>query len=308
MIKQKTIRTSVSMTGIGLHSGLKVQMNVIPAGINTGIVFRRVDLHPAVDIPLRAESINETTLATTIFNDDGVRVSTIEHLLSAISGLGIDNLLIELNAGEIPIVDGSSAPFVYLLLNDAGVIEQSAPKKFLKINEEIRVELDGKWATLAPFNGFHLDFTIDFNHPAISSDNKRYTTTLNPEVYIAEISRARTFGFLRDVEYLQSKGLGLGASLDNAIGLDEFRVLNKDGLRYEDEFVRHKTLDAIGDLFVCGYNILGAFTAYKSGHALNNLLIRSVLQNQQSWEFVQLDTAPFSEVLTDSMIELAYAR
>ncbi|HBR1079904.1 TPA: UDP-3-O-acyl-N-acetylglucosamine deacetylase [Klebsiella quasipneumoniae subsp. quasipneumoniae] len=308
MIKQKTIRTSVSMTGIGLHSGLKVQMNVIPAGINTGIVFRRVDLHPAVDIPLRAENIKETTLATTIFNDDGVRVSTIEHLLSAISGLGIDNLLIELNAGEIPIVDGSSAPFVYLLLNDAGVIEQSASKKFLKINEEIRVELDDKWATLAPFNGFHLDFTIDFNHPAISSDNKRYTITLSPEVYIAEISRARTFGFLRDVEYLQSKGLGLGASLDNAIGLDEFRVLNKDGLRYEDEFVRHKTLDAIGDLFVCGYNILGAFTAYKSGHALNNLLIRSVLQNQQAWEFVQLDTAPFSEVLAGSMIELAYAR
>ncbi|HBC0022530.1 UDP-3-O-acyl-N-acetylglucosamine deacetylase [Leclercia barmai] len=307
MIKQKTIRTSVSMTGLGLHSGLKVQMNVIPAGINTGIVFRRVDLHPAVDIPLRAENINETTLATTIFNDDGTRVSTIEHLLSAISGLGIDNLLIELNAGEIPIVDGSSAPFVYLLLNDAGVIEQSAPKKFLKINEEIRVELDDKWATLAPFNGFHLDFTIDFNHPAISPENKRFTTTLNPEVYIADISRARTFGFLRDVEYLQSKGLGLGASLDNAIGLDEYRVLNKEGLRYEDEFVRHKTLDAIGDLFVCGYNILGAFTAYKSGHALNNLLIRSVLHNQQAWEFVQLDSAPFSEVLAGSMMP-AYAR
>ena len=307
MIKQKTIRTSVSMTGLGLHSGLKVQMNVIPAGINTGIVFRRVDLHPAVDIPLRAENINETTLATTIFNDDGTRVSTIEHLLSAISGLGIDNLLIELNAGEIPIVDGSSAPFVYLLLNDAGVIEQSAPKKFLKINEEIRVELDDKWATLAPFNGFHLDFTIDFNHPAISPENKRFTTTLNPEVYIADISRARTFGFLRDVEYLQSKGLGLGASLDNAIGLDEYRVLNKEGLRYEDEFVRHKTLDAIGDLFVCGYNILGAFTAYKSGHALNNLLIRSVLHKQQAWEFVQLDSAPFSEVLAGSMMP-AYAR
>ncbi|HCI6694411.1 TPA: UDP-3-O-acyl-N-acetylglucosamine deacetylase [Klebsiella quasipneumoniae subsp. quasipneumoniae] len=308
MIKQKTIRTSVSMTGIGLHSGLKVQMNVTPAGINTGIVFRRVDLHPVVDIPLRAENINETTLATTIFNDDGIRVSTIEHLLSAISGLGIDNLLIELNAGEIPIVDGSSAPFVYLLLNDAGIREQSAPKKFLKINEEIRVKLDDKWASLAPFNGFHLDFTIDFNHPAIGPENKRFTTTLDPEVYISEISRARTFGFLRDVEYLQSKGLGLGASLNNAIGIDEYRVLNKEGLRYEDEFVRHKTLDAIGDLFVCGYSILGAFTAYKSGHALNNLLIRSVLQNQQAWEFVQLDSAPFSEVLAGSMIEPAYAR
>lgn len=307
MIKQKTITNPVSMTGIGLHSGLKVRMNILPAGVNTGIVFRRVDLHPAVAIPLCAENINETTLATTLFNSDGVRVSTIEHILSAVSGLGIDNLVIELDASEVPIVDGSSAPFVYLLLNDAGISEQNAPKKFIKIKEQVRVSTDDKWAVLAPFNGFHLDFSIDFQHPAISSHNKRFSAAMTPELYITEISRARTFGFLRDVEYLQSKGLGLGASLDNAIGLDDYRVLNKEGLRYEDEFVRHKTLDAIGDLFVCGYSILGSFSAYKSGHALNNQLIRSVLNNQHAWEFVELDVAPLSEVPRGFTIGNAYA-
>lgn len=286
MLKQKTIKQSVEMTGVGLHSGKEVHMKLLPSGLNTGIVFHRTDIYPVAELPLCAGQIKETRLATSLFNTEGVRVSTIEHLLSALSGLGIDNLVVELNAPEVPIMDGSSNPFVFLLRNAAGIVEQNAPKKLLKIKETVRVSDGDKWAMIEPFNGFYLDFTIDFEHPAIASEDQNFAVVLTPEVYIFELSRARTFGFVHDIEYLQQNGLGLGANLDNAIGLDNFRVLNDGGLRYSNELVRHKILDAVGDLFVCGYNILGAFSAYKSGHALNNRLICSVLEKVSAWELI----------------------
>ncbi|QHB33071.1 UDP-3-O-acyl-N-acetylglucosamine deacetylase [Yersinia canariae] len=289
MMRQKTIQKAVQMCGVGLHSGRKVNMRLLPADSNTGIVFRRVDLSPVVDIPLCAKRVNDTVLATSIFNADGIRVSTVEHLLSAISGLGIDNLVIEIDAPEIPIVDGSANPFTFMLLSCAGLVKQKAAKKIFKIKEMVRVTDGDKWAMLEPANYLSLDFSIDFQHPIIVSSDQRFSITLTPETYVSELSRARTFGFIKDIEYLQKKGLCLGASLDNAIGLDEYRVVNEEGLRYRNEFVRHKILDAIGDLFVCGHSILGAFTAYKSGHALNNKLINTVLERSTAWELMTFE-------------------
>nr|WP_226568530.1 UDP-3-O-acyl-N-acetylglucosamine deacetylase [Mangrovibacter yixingensis] len=285
MLKQKTISQHIETTGIGLHSGKKVHMKLSPAPVNTGVVFRRVDLSPVEEIPLRAHRIKDAVLATNLFNENGVRISTIEHLSSAIAGLGIDNLYVELNAAEVPIMDGSSNPFVYLLLQ-AGIQDQQEAKSFLKITKPVRVTDGDKWAMLEPGTGFSLDFTIEFNHPAIAADTCQFALQLTPERYVAELSRARTFGFIKDIEYLQKQGLSLGASLDNAIGLDEFNVVNPEGLRYPNELVRHKMLDAVGDLYAGGHNLLGHFSAYKSGHALNNALICTLLDTANAWTLI----------------------
>ncbi|MCT8351574.1 MULTISPECIES: UDP-3-O-acyl-N-acetylglucosamine deacetylase [Photorhabdus] len=288
MIKQRTLKRIVQATGVGLHTGKKVMLTMRPAPANTGVIYRRTDLNPPVDFPADAKSVRDTMLCTCLVNEHDVRISTVEHLNAALAGLGIDNIIIEVDAPEIPIMDGSASPFVFLLL-DAGIEELNTSKKFLRIKETVRVEEGDKWAEMAPYNGFSLDFTIDFNHPAIDSSTQSYCLDFSAEAFVRQISRARTFGFMRDIEYLQSKGLCLGGSFDCAIVVDDYRVLNEDGLRFEDEFVRHKMLDAIGDLFMCGYNIIGAFTAFKSGHALNNKLLQAVLAQESAWELTTFE-------------------
>ena len=289
MIKQRTLKQAAKVTGIGLHSGKKVTLTLRPAPANTGIIYARTDLDPVVYFPASAESIRDTQLCTCMINDEGVRISTVEHLNAAMSALGLDNLIVEVDAAEIPIMDGSSSPFIYLLL-DAGIEEQDAPKKFIRIKESVRVEEGDKWAEFKPYShGLKLDFTIDFTHPMITKEVRNYKMEFSAQHFIQQLSRARTFTFMKDVEYLQSIGLALGGSLDNAIVLDEYRILNEEGLRFKDELVRHKMLDAVGDLFMCGYNILGDFKAYKSGHGLNNKLLRAVLANENAWEFVTFE-------------------
>ncbi|MCA6220402.1 MULTISPECIES: UDP-3-O-acyl-N-acetylglucosamine deacetylase [Photorhabdus] len=288
MIKQRTLKRIVQATGVGLHTGKKVTLTMRPAPANTGVIYRRTDLNPPVDFPADAKSVRDTMLCTCLVNEHDVRISTVEHLNAALAGLGIDNIIIEVDAPEIPIMDGSASPFVFLLL-DAGIEELNTSKKFLRIKEAVRVVEGDKWAEMTPYNGFSLDFTIDFNHPAIDSSSQRYCLDFSAEAFVRQISRARTFGFMRDIEYLQSKGLCLGGSFDCAIVVDDYRVLNEDGLRFEDEFVRHKMLDAIGDLFMCGYNIIGAFTAFKSGHALNNKLLQAVLVQESAWELITFE-------------------
>lgn len=288
MIKQRTIKQPIATTGVGLHKGNKVQLTLRPAPVNTGLVFRRVDLNPAVDIPANAELVRDTRMCTCLINDDNVRVSTVEHLLAAVAAMGIDNLVIEVDSHEIPIMDGSSHPFVYLL-QSAGIEEQGAAKKFIKIKQPVRVEEGDKWAELLPHNGFRIDFAIDFDHPAIADTGQVLSIDFSSSNFIKEISRARTFGFMKDIEMLRANNLALGGSFDNAVVLDEFRILNSDGLRYDDEFVKHKILDAIGDLYMGGYAILGNLRAFKSGHALNNQLLCAVLQNQEAWEFVTFE-------------------
>ncbi|ETS33278.1 UDP-3-O-(3-hydroxymyristoyl) N-acetylglucosamine deacetylase [Photorhabdus khanii NC19] len=288
MIKQRTLKRIVQATGVGLHTGKKVTLTMRPAPANTGVIYRRTDLNPPVDFPADAKSVRDTMLCTCLVNEYDVRISTVEHLNAALAGLGIDNIIIEVDAPEIPIMDGSASPFVFLLL-DAGIEELNTSKKFLRIKEAVRVQEGDKWAEMTPYNGFSLDFTIDFNHPAIDSSSQRYCLDFSAEAFVRKISRARTFGFMRDIEYLQSKGLCLGGSFDCAIVVDDYRVLNEDGLRFEDEFVRHKMLDAIGDLFMCGYNIIGAFTAFKSGHALNNKLLQAVLAQESAWELITFE-------------------
>lgn len=289
MIKQRTLKQAAKVTGIGLHSGKKVTLTLRPAPANTGIIYARTDLEPVVYFPASAESIRDTQLCTCMINDEGVRISTVEHLNAAMSALGLDNLIVEVDVAEIPIMDGSSSPFIYLLL-DAGIEEQDAPKKFIRIKESVRVEEGDKWAEFKPYShGLKLDFTIDFTHPMITKEVRNYKMEFSAQHFIQQLSRARTFTFMKDVEYLQSIGLALGGSLDNAIVLDEYRILNEEGLRFKDELVRHKMLDAVGDLFMCGYNILGDFKAYKSGHSLNNKLLRAVLANENAWEFVTFD-------------------
>lgn len=285
MIKQRTLKRIVQTTGVGLHTGKKVTLTMRPAAANMGIIYRRTDLTPEVDFQADARSVLDTLLCTCLVNEHNVRISTVEHLNAALAGLGIDNIIIEVDAPEVPIMDGSASPFVFLLL-DSGIKELNTAKKFLRLKETVRVEEGDKWAELSPFNGFYLDFTIDFNHPAIDASTQRYTLDFSADSFVQQISRARTFGFMRNIEHLQSRGLCLGGSFDCAIVVDDYRVLNEDGLRFGDEFVRHKMLDAIGDLFMCGHNIIGAFTAFKSGHALNNKLLQAVLAKQQAYEYV----------------------
>ncbi len=272
--------------GIGLHSGKRVNLTLRPAAANTGIIFTRVDLDPAVEILTTPESVGETVLSTTLVKD-GVKVSTIEHLMSAFAGLGIDNVYVDLDASEVPIMDGSAAPFIFLI-QSAGIDTLSRPKKLIRIKKPIRFENESGWAELTPYDGFKVSFEIDFDHPAVKDTKQTLEHDLSIESYNSEISRARTFGFMRDVEMLRSKNLGLGGNFGNAVVLDEYRVLNKDGLRYSDEFVKHKMLDAIGDLYTLGYGIIGAYHGHKSGHAINNLLLLELLKNQDSWEVVTL--------------------
>ena len=262
-------------------------MSLLPAGADTGIVFRRVDLDPPREVPARAEAIGETVLSSNLVQD-GVKVATVEHLMSALSGLGIDNCVVELNSPEVPIMDGSAGPLVYLI-QSAGIHEQEAPKRFLRIRRPIQVEEGDKWARLEPHNGFRLNFHIDFDHPLLKSTAQQAVVDFSTAAYIREVSRARTFGFMREFEFLRSRRLALGASLENAVAVDEFRVLNRDGLRYDDEFVRHKILDAIGDLYLLGHPLMGAYSAFKSGHALNNKLARAVLADRAAWDLVIFD-------------------
>ncbi|WP_394202280.1 UDP-3-O-acyl-N-acetylglucosamine deacetylase [Shewanella waksmanii] len=288
MIFQRTVKEMVKTTGVGLHSGDKVTLSIKPAPVNTGIVLVRTDLTPAVEIEAKAELVRETTMCTALVNDEGVRISTIEHLFAALAGLGIDNAIIEVDAAEIPIMDGSASPWVFLL-QSVGIQDQAAAKKYLKIKQTIRVEDGDKWAELRPFQGFKVDFAIEFNHPEIARSQQHMVMDFSTSAFVRDISRARTFGFMRDIEYLRANNLALGGSMENAVVLDEYRVLNPDGLRYEDEFVKHKILDAFGDLYVAGHAIVGEFAAFKTGHALNNQLVRALLANQEAWELVSFE-------------------
>jgi UDP-3-O-[3-hydroxymyristoyl] N-acetylglucosamine deacetylase len=284
MIKQRTLKNIVRATGVGLHTGEKVFLTLRPAPSNTGIIYRRIDLDPVVEIPANPYAVQDTRLSSCL-EKDGARVQTVEHLMSALAGLGIDNAYVDLSAGEVPIMDGSASPFVFLV-QSAGIEEQSAAKKFIRVVKPVEVRAGEKWVKFEPYNGFRIDFSIEFNHPVFASSNERVVVDFEHTSYIKEVSRARTFGFMQDVENMRAQGLALGGSLDNAIVMDEFRVLNADGLRYEDEFVKHKVLDAIGDLYLLGHPVIGAYSAYKSGHALNNLLLRHLLEDKAAWEFV----------------------
>ena len=287
MLKQRTLRKAISATGVGLHNGEKVTLTLRPAVHDTGIIFKRVDLPQPNEIAATADAVKDTRMCSAL-ESNGVRVGTVEHLMSALAGLGVDNVYIDVNATEIPIMDGSSGPFVFLL-QEAGIIEQAAPKKFIRIKKIVEVIEGDKWVRFEPYNGYKIDFTINFEHPVFEGPGSNVKIDFAVDSYIKEISRARTFGFMHEVEYLRSNGLARGGSLDNAIVLDEYRVLNSDGLRYEDEFVKHKVLDAIGDLYMLGHPILGAFYAHKSGHALNNQLIRALMLDQTAWEYVTFE-------------------
>ena len=287
MIRQRTLKNVIRATGVGLHTGKKVFLTLRPAAANSGIIFRRVDLDPVVEIPASPENVGETSLSSTLIKDD-VRISTVEHLLSALAGFGIDNAYIDLSADEVPIMDGSAGPFVFLI-QSAGIEEQSAAKKFLKIKDKIRVEEDGKWAMFEPFDGFKVGFTIEFDHPVFNDNNCKAEIDFSTTSFVKEVSRARTFGFMRDVELLREKNLALGGSLDNAVVVDDYRILNEDGLRYEDECVKHKILDAIGDLYLLGHSLIGSFSGFKSGHALNNALLRALIADENAWELVSFE-------------------
>ena len=287
MLRQRTLKKKISTTGVGLHTGTKVTLMLRPAAIDAGIVFRRVDLAAPVDIPARATNVTDTRLSTLI-EHDGAKVSTIEHLMSAFAGLGIDNAYVDISGPEVPIMDGSAAPFVFLL-QQAGIEEQKAAKRFIRIKAPIEARAGDKLARFEPYNGFRIDFSIEFPHPVFGAENKRVVVDFAEQSYLKEISRARTFGFMQEVETMRELGLALGGSLDNAIVLDEFRVLNSDGLRYDNELVKHKVLDAIGDLYLLGHPLIGAYTAFKSGHALNNQLLRETLLQRDAWEFVTFD-------------------
>jgi UDP-3-O-[3-hydroxymyristoyl] N-acetylglucosamine deacetylase len=289
MIKQRTLKNTIRATGVGLHTGDKVYLTLHPAEADTGICFRRVDLDVPVMIKARPENVGETMLSTTLVRD-GVKVSTVEHLLSAMAGLGIDNAIVDVSAPEVPIMDGSAGPFVFLL-QSAGVVEQDSPKQYMRIKRSIRVEDGDKWAAFEPFEGFKVSFTIDFEHPAFSDHLKTAVMDFSSTTFVKEVSRARTFGFMKDIEFLRENNLALGGSLDNAIVVDDDKVLNEDGLRYADEFVKHKILDAIGDLYLLGYSLIGEYQGFKSGHALNNKLLLTLLEDKDAWEMVSFEDA-----------------
>ena len=297
MIRQRTLKNAIRATGVGLHTGQKVYLTLLPAPVDSGIVFRRVDLDPVVDIEAKAVNVGDTTLSTTLMNGD-VRVSTVEHLLSAMAGLGIDNAIVELSAPEVPIMDGSAGPFVFLL-QSAGIEEQSAAKKFIRIKRPVTVTDGDKTATFLPFDGFKVAFSIDFDHPVFHGRTLSASVDFSSTSFVKEVSRARTFGFMHEIEYLRSKGLAKGGSVDNAIVVDEYRILNEDGLRYEDEFVKHKILDAIGDLYLLGNSLIGEYKAHKSGHGLNNRVLRQLILETDAWEMVTFEgekPAPISYI------------
>ena len=285
MIRQRTLKNTIRATGVGLHSGEKVYLTLMPAPVDHGIVFRRVDLEPIVDIQALATNVGETTMSTTLVQD-GVRVDTVEHLLSAMAGLGIDNAIVELSAQEVPIMDGSAGPFVFLI-QSAGIAEQSKPKRFIRIKKKVEVREGDKVASFVPYNGFKVTFEIDFDHPAFKQSAQKASLDFSSTSFVKEVSRARTFGFMKDIEFLRSKNLALGGSVNNAIVVDEYRVVNEDGLRYDDEFVKHKILDAVGDLYLLGHSLIGEFVGFKSGHGLNNKLLSALELQTDSWEFVE---------------------
>lgn len=297
MIRQRTLKNIIRATGVGLHTGEKVYLTLRPAPVDSGIIFRRVDLDQPVEIEAKAVNVGDTTLSTTL-KKDGVRISTVEHLLSAMAGMGIDNAYVDVSAPEVPIMDGSAGPFVFLI-QSAGIIDQPAPKRFIRIKKSIVVEDGDKWVRFDPFDGFKVAFTIDFDHPAFKGRSQISEIDFSTTSFVKEVSRARTFGFMSQWESLRANNLALGGSLDNAIVVDDYRVLNEDGLRYDDEFVKHKILDSIGDLYLLGCSLIGAFRGYKSGHALNNRLLLALLENQDAWEQVTFDDpqeAPISYV------------
>jgi UDP-3-O-[3-hydroxymyristoyl] N-acetylglucosamine deacetylase len=287
MIKQRTLKNVIRATGVGIHSGEKVFMTLRPAAPDSGIVFRRVDFAQPIEIHARAENVGDTSLSTTLTKGD-VRIMTVEHLLSAMAGLGIDNAYVDLSAPEVPIMDGSAGPYVFLI-QSAGIEEQNAAKRFIRIKKPIRVEEGDKWARFEPFDGFKVGFTIDFNHPIFTRSTSSAEVDFSTTSFVKEVSRARTFGFMKDIEMLRDRKLVLGGSMDNAIVLDDYRILNEDGLRYEDEFVKHKILDAIGDLYLLGHSLIGAFYGHKSGHQLNNQLLRTLLADRTAWEEVTFE-------------------
>ena len=295
MIRQRTLNNTIRATGVGLHSGEKVYLTLKPSPVDSGIIFRRVDLDPIIDIPATALQVGETTLSTTLVKDNA-KVDTVEHLLSAMAGLGIDNAIVELSAQEVPIMDGSSGPFVFLL-QSAGIAEQEAPKKFIRIKRKVEVREGDKIASFVPYEGFKVSFEIDFDHPVFRQSVQTASLDFSSTSYVKEVSRARTFGFTKDLEYMRSKNLALGGSVKNAIVVDDYRVLNEDGLRYDDEFVKHKILDAVGDLYLLGHSLIGEFVGHKSGHGLNNRLLRELLQQEDAWEFVEFtdtETSPIT--------------
>ncbi|RFA30329.1 UDP-3-O-[3-hydroxymyristoyl] N-acetylglucosamine deacetylase [Alkalilimnicola ehrlichii] len=303
MIRQRTLKNSIRATGVGLHTGEKVYLTLRPAAPNTGIVFRRVDLDEPVEIKAAPENVGDTQLSTCLINGD-VRVSTVEHLLSAMAGLGIDNAYVDVSAPEVPIMDGSAGPFVFLI-RSAGIEEQAAAKKFIRIKRPIKVEDGDKWVRFDPFDGFKVGFTIEFDHPAFKNVDQQAVVDFSSTSFVKEVSRARTFGFMRDFEWMRERQLALGGSLDNAIVVDDFRILNEDGLRYRDEFVKHKILDAIGDLYLLGHSLIGAFSGHKSGHALNNRLLLALLAEQDAWEEVTFEDEEAAPIAFDQPVSAA---
>ncbi|MBC7792308.1 MAG: UDP-3-O-acyl-N-acetylglucosamine deacetylase [Clostridia bacterium] len=301
MIRQRTLKSMVRATGVGLHSGRKVYMTLRPAAANNGIVFRRIDLEPPVDIPADPFHVGDTRLASCL-EKDGAKVATVEHLMSALAGIGIDNLYVDLDAPEVPILDGSAGPFVFLL-QSAGIAEQSALKKFVRIKKTVEVSDEGRWVKLEPHAGFKISLTIDFDHPVFDKAGRSLTIDFSETSYVKEVARARTFGFMQDVDTLRNQGLALGGNLSNAIVLDESKVLNSDGLRYKDEFVKHKVLDALGDLYLLGHPIIGAFSGCKSGHAMNNALLRRLLSDSTAWEYVTFDRADEAPAFLQSQLQ-----
>jgi UDP-3-O-[3-hydroxymyristoyl] N-acetylglucosamine deacetylase len=305
-LKQRTLKNVIKATGITLHGGQTAVLTLRPAPIDTGIIFQRTDLTPLVEIPARAEYVGDTTMQTTLIKD-GVSIATVEHLLSAMAGLGIDNAYVDVTAPEIPIMDGSAGPFVFLI-QSAGIEEQNAPKRFIRVKKSVTVEDGDKWASLEPHDGFKVSFTIDFDHPLFKSRTQTNTLDFSTTSYVKEVSRARTFGFMSQYEKLRENRLALGGSLDNVVVVDDFRVLNDDGLRYEDEFVKHKILDAIGDVYLLGSSLIGHYNGHKSGHALNNQLLRTLLADEKAWEYVSYEdaaTAPLSYRRALSLVEAA---
>ena len=290
MLKQRTLSNVIRATGVGLHTGEKVFLTLKPAPVDTGIVFYRIDLETPVEIKATPESVTETVMSTTI-ESNGVKISTVEHLMSAFAGMGVDNAYVELSTHEVPIMDGSAAPFIFLL-QSAGIAEQNKPKKFIRIKKPIEVRDGDKWVRLEPFDGFKVTFTIDFDHPIFKNSVQNATVDFSTTSFIKEVSRARTFGFMDDLETLRKAGLARGGSIDNAIVMDSFNILNDDGLRYKDEFVKHKILDAVGDLYLLGHSLVGAFSAHKSGHALNNQILRLLLAEKSAWELTTLKDEP----------------